>query len=181
MLSLRQIINNMNKGQSAIGVRYILQAYEKIYESIKNEIIVEGVQKQASKSSVYLTIPSEKKGGKSSIVVLEINSIDKLNLDTGIKVYSNSPSFLWNFAYVFNQQDALLYPNKFPNEFKTMEPKIRNPYEIYGFEKHIFSAIKFVSEYKLKKLIVRFEGEGFPSAPTIRFIKNRDTGQYRIG
>ena len=180
MLSLRDIMGNMSKGQSAIGVRHILNAYEQIYQKVSSAIKILGAKKSASSTTVYMAIPSEDKSEKSYMVVLLIDSIDKFTLDTKLKIYSNAPSFLFNFAYIFNQKDSLLFPNKYANEFLTMPPKVRNPFGTLGFEKHVFSAIRFVSDYKLSRIINEFNGRTIPNVPTIRFQLNRSTGKKEL-
>jgi hypothetical protein len=170
----------MSKGQSAISVRHIINAYESIYQKIQNNITILGAKKSNSKSIVVLSIPSENNTNKFYIVALEIDSIDRLSLDTKMRVYSNSPSFLFNFSYVFHQKGALLYPNKYPSVFLTTAPKMRNPYETLGFEKNIFSAIRYISDYKLSRILAEFNGKSFPDIPKIAMKTNERSGKLEL-
>ena len=180
MITVRQIINNMSKGQSAISVRYILQGLESAYQILAPRIQILGAKKSGNKSSVFLSIPSEKNNSKFYFVAIEIESIDKLSLDSNLKVFTNSPGFLFNFAYVFHQNGALLYPARIPKEFLTMAPKVRNPFASVGFNKQIFSAIKFIADNKLSNILSQYDGKSIPPIPIVKFQINKDNGKTEL-
>ena len=158
MLNIGTIIANIKKGQSALKVKAILNKLEQNYQRIKSSLVITGCKKEASQTTVYLTIPSESTPGVTYDIVLELHSIDRLNVDTKFKVYTNSPSFAYNFAYVFNTNGSLLWPEKYPPEFKKLAPATRNPFMFVGFDRHVFAAIRFVSEYGLGRVIGEFDG-----------------------
>ena len=86
-------------------------------------------------------------------------------------------SFAYNFAYVFNRKGSLLFPNKYPAGFLTTPPKTRNPFGATGFDKHVFSAIRYVSDTKLSKIREVFAGE----IPAVKSFndKVREIGNIR--
>jgi hypothetical protein len=165
MLTLGVIITNIKKGQSALQVRDILSKLETGYQKMKASIIITGCKIDASVTTVFLTIPSQSTPSITYDVVLELYSTGKLDLTTKFKVYTNSPGFAYNFAYVFFKSGSLLYPEKYPKEFKEIPPTVRNPFYFIGFDKHVFSSIRYVSEYGLPKIKTDFGGR-VPSVKT---------------
>ena len=180
MITLRQLINNMSKGQSAISVRYILQGLDSVYQSLAPGIQILGAKKSGNKSTIFLSIPSEKDLNKRYFVAVELDTIEKFTLDTKLKVFTNSPGFLFNFAYVFHQSNALLYPGKIPSEFLTMPPKTRNPYAVAGFNKQIYAAIKYIGHSNLASILETYDGQPLPTVPTVRFQVNRANGKTEL-
>lgn len=159
MFSLRSILANVKKGQSALTVRHILNALEQSYLKMQGDIAISGCQKHSEDATtVYLTMPSESTKGVFYDIVMWLRSTKKITLDTSFKAYSNSPAFAYNFAYVFNKAGSLLFPEKYSTQFKNMPPKIRNPYMSAGFDRHIFSAIRYISDYKLPRVIGQYDG-----------------------
>lgn len=63
-----------------------------------------------------------------------------------IRVYSNCPSFIFTYAYVFNKLDRIIptFKDKIPQKALTDAPKIRNPVETLGFEKSIYYACRYL-------------------------------------
>jgi len=74
----------------------------------------------------------------------------RLNYDSKVKVYCSCPDFAYTFAYVLYKHDALLYPEEFPIEFKTIPPKKRNPQQIPFVCKHIYTILKYCLENDIK-------------------------------
>jgi len=158
MITIRDIIQNIAKGQSSIAVRYVLDELDKNFMAIKTRITIMFSKPLDTGTLIYLKIPSSDKATYYD-VVLWINSQTRLTLDSEIKCYSNSPSFAYNFAYIFNVKGSLLFPEKYPREFALMPPKVRNPFGLFGFDKHIYAAIKFVGKQYLITLNQNFEGK----------------------
>ena len=156
MITLRQIVQNIGKGQSGVAVRYILSELSKNYNAIKNRIIIVNSGVLNGGTGIHLKIPSSSKP-ISYDVTFWLNSIGRVTLDTEFKCYSNSPSFAYNFAYIFNTQESLLFPEKYPQEFLTMPPKMRNPFGTFGFDKHVFSATKHIGFRDLSVLNQQYQ------------------------
>lgn len=172
MLSLRTIVGNISKGQSAISTRIILNNLEEFYQSIRQVIEIKGCQKTDNNTTVYMLMPSMKTAGIMYDIVLLAEAVTgKINLDTKFKVYSNSPGFGYNFTYVFHHAGSLLFPNKYPGPFVQTAPKMRNPFLSFGFDKHVFSAFRFLSNHNLDAIIENFDGR----VPAIKSFEQKQS------
>ena len=174
MLTINLILGNIKKGQSALQVRSLINKLEQSYQKLKLGIKITGCKAETTKCLVYLTMPSESVPTVSYDIVFELHTVSRLLLDTKFKVYTNSASFAYNFAYVFHRLGSLLWPEKFPKEFRELAPKTRNPFYFIGFDKHIYSAIKYISEYGLVNLINEYDG-------TIPPVKTFEEKQTQLG
>ena len=153
MLTVNVIIANIKKGQAAIQIRDLIKKLDTYYISIKDKIVITGCKLQKPATTVYLQLPSESTKDIMYDTVFEFNTIEKLTLDTKFKVFCNAPSFAYSFAYVFNLYGSLLFPEKYPIGFRKIAPKIKNPFLFSGFDKFVYSGIKYISEYGLVKII----------------------------
>ena len=76
------------------------------------------------------------------------------------KFFSNSPSFIFTYAYVFNAKQILIddFKSALPNQCLTQAPVIRNPIESMGYEKSLYVACRYLQDsYALsEKYIVKF-------------------------
>lgn len=160
MLSLKDIVANISKGQSALAVRLILKSLEEFYVSIKNVIEIKGCKKEDDATTVYLYMPSKTTPGVAYDVVLKLYTQEpKVTLDTKFQIYSNSPGFGYNFVYVFYRSGSLLFPAKYPGSFIQTPPKMRNPYLSFGFDKHAFAAFRFIGQFSLENIISEYDGK----------------------
>ena len=176
MLTLHDIIGNIKKGQSAIRVREILSKLDETYVKIKNTISIVGCVSDTNKTTVYIKIPSETTARLLYDIVIELHTSTKVDLNTKFKVYSNSPAFGYNFAYVFHAQGSLLFAEKYPAQMKQIPPVTRNPYFSVGFDKHVYSSIRYVSEMTLPIIKQNFEGP----APAIKTFQEKQNESEQI-
>ena len=67
------------------------------------------------------------------------------------KLFSNSPSFVFTYAYVYNKENMLIeiLKHKLGKLALTKEPRIRNPLESKGFEKSLYYTAKYIKEHRL--------------------------------
>lgn len=97
----------------------------------------------------YVSVPSEaysiNKIRWDCIVEIEYDSTKSLD-NRFAKFFSNSPSFIYTYAYVFNQEGLL--PNfikpKMPPQCLNQPPVIKNPVETRGFDKILYQALKYL-------------------------------------
>ena len=97
----------------------------------------------------YVAVPSEEFAINrirwDCVVEIEYDASKSLD-NRNAKFFSNSPSFIFTYAYVFNQENLL--PNfikvKMPTECLTQPPVIRNPIESRGFDKILYQALKYL-------------------------------------
>jgi hypothetical protein len=151
MITIKDLIQNISSGQSTISSKYIIKALNDYYISIKNKIEIHGISDQGSGALIHFKVPSESRPGLMYDIVIYVSS-KKINQNTQIKVYSNSPLFAYNFSYVFYKKKSLLYPDLYPREFLTLKPKIRNPFNSVSFDKQVFSCIKYISNINISRI-----------------------------
>jgi hypothetical protein len=161
MVTLRQVLKNISKGQSGIRTKAIISELENVFKELKDKIELVHAMTEAGGTTIYLKIPSQDKNIFYDIIIW-FHSKDRITLDTEFKVYSNSPFFAYNLAYVFNKNDSLLFPNYYQAIIIRQQPKIRNPLETTGFDKHVYSALRFVAKQNLSDLIKMFENKNEP-------------------
>lgn len=67
-----------------------------------------------------------------------------------IKIFSNSPSFIYTYAYVAKQNKLLIvdFYNKFDVNVLKKPPVSRNPGKIMGYEKSVYYACKYLVEHE---------------------------------
>lgn len=166
MLTLKTIIDNISKGQSAISTRLILQALEQNYQHIRGGIILNGVMVRNDKPTIFTLIPSSKNGIYYDVAV-QFEDNKKITLNSPFQLYSNSPGFVYNFAYVFHKHGSLLFPQHYPPEVLTMNPKVRNPFESIGFDKHCYAILRYVTETKIESFLAQAK-DHMPQVKTVK-------------
>lgn len=79
-------------------------------------------------------------------VVLRIPANEVKLKDCEFKAFSNSPSFVYTYAYTFNLRNVLIteFKDKFAKEVLLKEPIQKNYYNIISYEKSIYYAILFL-------------------------------------
>lgn len=151
---------------SAVSLAPLFESLLRRYNKVKRKISME-VYKDKNSYIFKIKIPSEKNGMYENDifydVVLEFYPIgDELDSkrinEYGIRTFSNCPTYLYNFCYIYSKMGAII--NKIP---KTMydekalsqKPGVTNPYRMIGPEKSIWFAIRKIYDetlYKKSKL-----------------------------
>jgi len=97
----------------------------------------------------YVKVPSEEYNiNKISYDVLFLmkyaKGVSRANRE--IETFSNSPSFVYTYCFVYNKNDLLIdkLKNKYPKEALTMAPDIRNPIQSFGYEKSTYIAARYL-------------------------------------
>lgn len=158
---LRDYLDNpMGAGDSSIVNRQLItanlnQKYNELTSKKKIEYFI--YRESTSVFLIHLIIPSESERDNSYDVVFRFAAGSKeiyneksiRNYD--VQVFSNSPSFAYTFANVYEANDLLVksLKSKFdPLVFKK-DPVVRNKYKIVNYEKYIYFGAKFIMEGKL--------------------------------
>ena len=155
---------------SALSMRIIEKDLTDRFYIYANQFIrIKSSYKDGDNYYVHLTIPSENNARSLSEVfydvVLEFYPRNKAQIalnyfnDYGVKVFSNSPSFLFTFTHVLNEKEALpdfISTKYYAKEALKNPPKVRNPIELLGIDKSIWFAIKYLTHNRLFHKI-RFE------------------------
>lgn len=152
MLNTKSMLSNISKGQSAINMKYILQGLEAYYQSIKAQIQPKYVGDVTDgKTMVFFKVPSGSISRLQYDVVFEFYETVKLTTNTEFKVYCNSPAFYYTYANLFKRLGSLLYPEKYPSLLK-LSAEVRNKGQVAGFDKYVYSCLRFSIQYNLDEL-----------------------------
>ena len=103
----------------------------------------------------HVKIPSEKFSNMMYDVVIRLEPLiegsktDSTLLNYKVTFFSNSPAFVFTYAYVFNKDENLipLLRAKIDPRALKEEPKVKNPVQIYGFEKSLYFGLLYI-KYK---------------------------------
>lgn len=140
----------------------ILETLQAKYYNLKKTSKFSTKVFKVGKSVLFLIkVPSETVDKLYYTVALEFLDADDNTslLNKNINIFSNSPSFAYTYAYVFNDRKLLIsyLSSRLPKQSLTDEPEIRNPDEIINYEKSIVYAILYFRENRF------FERENFSS------------------
>jgi len=163
VMTIQQFLKNPSGPSSASFARrdLIIENLKNRYSKIRNDPL----SKNKWKCDIYtdhgqyyfhLKVPSETfRRDLQYDVVIQLLPIGKSASDLtvnnyAVKVFSNAPNFLFTYAYIYNKDDILVsfLKNKISRKALHDAPVIRNKHEIYGFEKSVYFALLYISEYK---------------------------------
>ena len=142
------------------------------------------VYKKENSYYFHIKIPSEKFSTLLYDVIIKLvpqdtsvlveNTLKNYNL----QFFSNSPAFVYTYAYV-SKKDKLLLPfleNKLNKQALTKPPTIKNPIEIYGFEKSIYFALLYIEykNYHIKSALPVVMQKNFKETDIVRNCRHSD-------
>lgn len=154
MLTCKNMLQNISKGQSAIPLKYLIIGLENDYKLMKNHITLMYVKRNIQSVIMFYKAPSSTFKTLMYDVVLEFfeHNIVKVTPDTPFKVYCNSPSFYFRYANTFKRHGSLLYVDKYPAMVND-EADIRNPTKVSGFDKYIYACLRLSMQKTVDELI----------------------------
>jgi len=150
----------MNPAGQASHARLIINAFVDRYK----QFIVKTINMKAykdGKSYVFLfKIPSEKNHLYLTDMFYDIivefyprpnttNEDDKTVIDYGLRVFSNCPTFVFQYTHLYYKMGALyrkIDTNHYSHTALEEPAKIANPYKLVGIEKSIFYALNYIFE-----------------------------------
>ena len=158
-LTIKSYLDNpMGKGVPIAGDLSViksnyLEQEEMIYITITNKWY-----EMKDKSLIaHVKIPSASKKNSNFLVYYDVLlEFDITNCDKKVtiselpmRVYSNSPSFVFTYANVFYHKDYLCMwaKSKYNKEVFKSEPSQRNTYRLVGFEKSLYTACLYISKH----------------------------------
>ena len=79
---------------------------------------------------------------------------DKTINNYTLKLFSNSPNFMFTYTYALEQNDMIIpfLKSKCSHLALTQPPSVRNPIEVYGFEKSVYFACKYIMDNNLNHI-----------------------------
>lgn len=191
--TLKEFLDNpMGKGSTAISNRKLIteDLKRRYYELIKKKKITIFPYKDGDEYYFHFKIPSESERENNYDVVLRFTMLeDNFKYDNFLNRYylqffSNSPSFTYTFAYVFNDYQLLipLLSNKYKDIVLSNNPLVKNPGEIINYEKSIFFACFYLTENSkyLNKMLLNPSCKPFIGSHFIKTIRNTDTIDLEI-
>jgi len=149
------LMNPMGKGSSIIPSNStVKQTYRQKYETMKPNIRVMWYIVSNKILVAHVKVPSSTVPTLSYDVVIEFDtdgnvSIDKnLLMERPYKIFSNSPSFMYTYANVYNSRGLLCkwLKSKFDKIVFKKAPTTRNQYNIISYEETTYIAALFIQE-----------------------------------
>lgn len=152
--NLRDYLDNPGGKGSATGVslqntKNHFQDEMKKIEKLMNVVWYKTPKKD--KLAAHITLPSQSVDNIKYDIVFEFEVGENRNfgdsvLDCPVKVFSNSPSFVYTYAYAFKKYRRLVSwaDEKYPEGTLTTEPKTKNPYKMISFERSIYLAAAYI-------------------------------------
>lgn len=188
--------NPMGKGSNAIMSRKLIyddlkHRYDKLLERKNNQFNVQ-VMKDKTDYYVMVTVPSETERTNTYDVVVQFTPPEtngELVAKEGslknyhIKLFSNSPSFTYTYAYAFNQYGLMTdhLKKKFDGSVLNEAPTTRNPSEIIGYEKStVFALLHILHLQLLPKAKIDKMAKKFDKDLLVKTIRNDDKIRIEI-
>lgn len=93
-----------------------------------------------------------------------------------IQLFSNDPSFVYNYAYTFQKNGLFIkeLSSKMSKKALKMEAKEKNPQNINGYVKSVYFAYLFMKQRGLLKIVRFGEAEEFKIKPLLSKITHAD-------
>ena len=153
---------------SAISMRPLIDSYIARYNQFAAKDIKLYCIKSKDDYIVHIMVPSEKNDEFEKSVFYDViiqfypaEKVDKEELTVknyGVKVFSNSISWMFDFTYVFNKTNNIpsFIPKSYCSKTALKQPaKKTNPYGIYGIERVVFIALyhlELITGYRKNRL-----------------------------
>lgn len=154
-ISIKQMYSNpTGKGSAQLAARYRvrsslnaefiknLQRYRREFMCLPYEDSTNG------KIYFWVKVPSRDfvHNSVKYDVIFEIENSDLPIQLRPCKFFCNSPSFIFTYAYVFNQEELLIdwLKPRLPAQCLSDAPKVRNPVESRGYELILYEALSYL-------------------------------------
>ena len=152
--------NPMGKGSTAIANRGLIRfdlekRYDKLiqrYKDFDHTLWYDG-----DDFYIHLKIPSETERENTYDVVIMLTPDGDKGIATHptfkdhyIKVFSNCPSFVYTYAYVYHKNGMLIdfLEKKYTDITLSDNPEIKNPGQVINYDKSIFFACYYIMQHK---------------------------------
>lgn len=161
ILTMQQFLKNPTGKSSAAFARrdLIIANLEKRFATLYKKRAKDFKVETYSYQGTYIfkfKIPSEKYEGLKYDVVIQFipigNSGKDLTLNNyALKIFSNSPAMMFTYAYVFNKNEMIIdfLIDKCSKRSLNEPPKIKNPQEMFGFEKSVYFSLLYIKQENL--------------------------------
>ena len=180
MFYIKEFLNNpAGKGATVLNISAVKDKFTERYNSIVSDI---DYSIYIVKKDVYflVNIPSSVKGIKYDILVKfepTSKSTGKSLSDMSMKIFSNSPSFLYTYAHAYDVQGLFIKEckRKLSSQMLTDIAKSKNPYGILSYDFSVFAALHFiVSNDYLSMDVINQYGQKTVKSEVLKHVKNAD-------
>lgn len=151
-MNLNQYLSNPSgKGSAILPINSIKADLNAQFEQLRNDIKMKVYMNK--KTLIYkIDIPSRSNKDVVYDVILEYDLTklpdDKTTInELEFSCFSNCPSFAFTYAYIFNEKGLLCtwLKDKYDKKIIREKPEVRNEYQIMGFERSLYIALKYIS------------------------------------
>lgn len=160
IITMKNLLQNPSGTQSAYFARrdlIIANLEDRYYKLAKVKKLNLDIYTDKGDYFFHLKVPSEKFTEDLEYdVVLQFIPVggstgDMTISNYTIKMFSNSPNFMFTYAYVFNKDGVLVdfTKKKLSEQCLRDEPKVKNPLQSYGFEKSVYFSLLYLKENRL--------------------------------
>lgn len=175
-LSIREMVTNPSgKGTGFLAARKTIKAalnasFLNLLQNFRNKFYAIPYVFDDGRIWFLVKVPSEFYNTNKILYdcVVEIPAIGAPTLSNRpAKFFTNSPSFVYTYAYVFNKDNLLIQDlkDKYENITLTQPPETRNPVETLGFEKILYICCSYlingqclsssyINRYKVKMTVL---------------------------
>lgn len=154
-ISIRQMVDNpTGKGSGYVAARFrIKQSLNNVYvknlRNYRRAFFAAPYVYSDGRLLYWVRVPSEsyKINRITYDCLIEIAGDDERRLALRpAKFFSNAPSFIFTYAYVFNKKGIMIdfIKARLPHECLTVAPKVRNPIESLGYDKILYQALRYL-------------------------------------
>lgn len=154
-LTVNQYITNpLGKGAASSALKIVKTEYDARYDALLDihDEFETHIYKGRSSYFFHIMIPSEALEGIIYDIVVKVTrgliSMEADFRNWEIKVISNSPSFVFTYAYAFKKNGSIIdeLSSIIPKKSITDAAKMRNPYKLLGIEKTMYYACKYIKD-----------------------------------
>ncbi len=153
-ISMRQYIDNPYKGSAFLASRKAIKAglnlsFLNLIQKYRNLFYAIPYKYSNGDILFHVKVPSEEYQFNKlvyDIFFLIQYDKDKRYAQRNVRMISNSPNFLFTYAYVYFHDDIMIerFALKMPDEALNNKPVVRNPIESLGFEKSTYIAARYL-------------------------------------
>lgn len=153
-ISIKQYINNPYRGSAFLASRQLIkrglnQVFIELLNKNRRQFFAVPYLYNNGDVLFHVRVPSEEyKYNKLHYDVLLKVLYDpkKKYADRDVKIFSNSPSFVYTYAYAYYHSDIMVdeFASRLPVQALNQAPEIRNPLESLGFEKSTYIASRYL-------------------------------------
>lgn len=155
------------KGVTALNNKALRTDLEKRFDEMtrkNNPVVIKNVCKDKSSYYVHFLIPSETERQIYYDVVVKFTEPTNHKggsyvLNWKMQLFSNSPSFSFTFANIYNMNGILIpeLKDKYKDEIFDLQPTTRNPITLVNYDKSIYFALYYFMKDKTRLAVIALD------------------------